>query len=341
MSQDVRQGSTGDYDTSPTVHPLFGSMVAKQLVQMWTLMDAEEWTVLEMGAGEGYLCHDILSYLREREPQNYNRCRYYIVEKNPCVWARVEARLGVFGDVVQRYPGLRELTDGSIVGCIISNELIDAFPVHRVVMTEEGLRELYVSWRDARCTEVLAPPSTPLLEEYFRRLGIVLVPGQQAEVHLEAVRWIGHVSRVLAHGFVITIDYGYEAHELYSPDRMSGTLRSFRGHTRVHDLYADPGRQDLTADVDFTALIQWGNACGLSCAGMVPQYRFLLAMGFTAELERHKGADVGEDCLVQRLAAKRLIVPQGLGTRWKALIQYKGVRDPLLDGLRTLTDGGV
>jgi len=316
-------------------------MVAKQLVQMWALVGAEECTILEVGAGEGFLCEDILSYLRGREPEAYDRCRYYIAEKNPWAWKRAETRLRPFGDMIRPCADPTELDDSSIVGCILSNELIDAFPVHRVVMTDIGLQEIYVHRREGRYIEVVAPPSTAALEDYFRRLGIVLVPGQQAEVNLEAVRWITHVSRVLARGFVITIDYGYEAHELYSHDRMNGTLRCYRNHIRMQDPYVSPGEQDMTSHVDFTTLIRSGEGCGLVFSGMVPQYRFLLAMGLAEELERREREKSGENALIGRLAAKHLVVPQGLGTRWKVLIQHKGLKDPLLDGMRTLTDGGA
>ena len=119
---------------------------------------------------------------------------------------------------------------------LIANELLDALPVHQVVMREDGLREVYVDVDDARRATTAAdrrvegPPSTPALAEYLDRLGVALEPGWRAEINLRAVDWIRDAARRLRRGFIILIDYGHEARELYSATHSTGTLTTFARH---------------------------------------------------------------------------------------------------------------
>jgi SAM-dependent MidA family methyltransferase len=332
------RGREGDYYTSPTVHPIFGALMGKQLAQMWRILGAGAFEVVEMGGGEGYLCIDILDYLQQEEPQFYDLLLYCMVEVSPVVIEKQRRLLAPHeAKVAWRQPD--EMVGQKIRGCFLSNELVDSFPVHRVVMEAGALQEVYVDLDKGGFKEVHKSPSTPELMEYFRCLGITLAEGQQAEVNLEAMRWLQKVAQGLERGFAITIDYGYPAAELYSPLRQAGTLLCYQGHRALTDPYSNLGLQDMTAHVDFTSLIMWGEGCGLQLTGLVPQYRFLFALGILEQAaELGKGKGEGE-ALNERLTIKNLILPGVMGETFKVLIQHKGIVKPQLEGLRRPLQG--
>jgi SAM-dependent MidA family methyltransferase len=223
------------------------------------------------------------------------------------------------------------------VGCILSNELFDAMPVHRVVASQGTLREIYVTWDGQYFREQCGVLSTPEIPRYFAEQGIRLQDAQQAEVNLAACRWIERAARTLERGFVMTIDYGHAATELYNEHHLRGTLLAYYRHRTSEDFYAAPGEQDLTAHVNFTALELWGARAGLALAGRVPQARFLLALGRTNEFADLYEPDQSEtDRVRARLKLKTLIFPEGMGETFQVLIQHKGVQYPVLTGLAPL-----
>jgi SAM-dependent MidA family methyltransferase len=334
------RGREGDYYTSPTVHPVFGVLLGKQLAQMWRLRGEGAFDIVEMGGGEGYLCLDILDYLQWHEPQFYDLLRYRMVEISPVYIEKQKGLLSAHRPKVT-WDSIADVDAMKTEGCFLSNELVDAFPVHRVVMESGELRELYVDLDKGAFQEVHGNPSTPELEAHFQRLGITLTEGQWAEVNLEAFRWLHEVSQGLKRGFVITIDYGYQAQELFSPHRRDGTFMCYRGHRALSDPYSHLGLQDMTSHVDFTSLIIWGEGCGLELTGIVPQYRFLLALGILEEAARQDEGKGSWEAMNDRLTLKNLIIPGGMGEAFKVLIQHKGIERPQLDGLRGTLDGGV
>ena len=333
-----RWGKRGDYFTAPTIHPLFGALLGKQIAQMWRIMGEGAFAIVEMGAGEGYLGRDILDYLEHEEPRFYDHLHYYIVERNPVISERQKRLLAPHQGKVLWYDS-GETAGLKVTGCFVSNELVDSFPVHRVVMQGDALQEVFVDLNDGAFTEVCGEPSTPELTAYFRRTGITLAEGQHAEVNLEALRWLHAVAQGLKQGFVITIDYGYQAQELYAPSRPAGTFMCYQGHRAFTDPYDKLGQQDMTSHVDFTALILHGEEEGLQCTGLIPQYRFLLALGILEEAARMgQGKDEGE-MLHELLTVKNLILQGAMGETFKCLIQHKGIRSPRLAGLRESRGG--
>ncbi|MGQ9571839.1 MAG: class I SAM-dependent methyltransferase [Dehalococcoidia bacterium] len=332
-----RMGRHGDYLTSPEVHPIFGSLVAKQLCQMWQAMgQPQPFAVVEMGAGSGLLARDILRWARRQAPEFFQALEYCLVEVNE--WL-VEDQRRLLCQVdeslakVSWLPSLDAIAAESVSGCFLSNELVDSFPVHRVTVRDGQLYEVYVEWQDGRFVESLGPPSTPLLQKYFRRMGLLPGEGCTAEVNLEALEWMRAVARALGRGFVLTFDYGYPAAELYAPWRKDGTLLCFYRHNPSTDPYARLGRQDMTSHVDFTSLVQAGREHGLEPLGLTSQSRFLMALGIAGGLE-HRGAGelTLEEHYARRRAVTELIDPAGLG-RIKVLVQAKGVGQPNLWGL--------
>jgi SAM-dependent MidA family methyltransferase len=199
-------------------------------------------------------------------------------------------------------------------------------------MAAGGLKEIYVTTIGDEFAEVLDIPSTPGLEEHLTWLGTELVEGQRAEISLEAARWLADVARAMVRGFIMTIDYGYPAAELYAPLRRNGTLLCYYRHRVEENPYIRVGKQDMTAHVDFTTLIRVGEELGITKVWFGEQYRFLMGAGMLDEMMTlETGAGTVEERLKNRLILKKLILPEGgMGDTFKVLIQAKGVENPRL-----------
>ncbi|GAW66882.1 protein of unknown function DUF185 [Geoanaerobacter pelophilus] len=327
-------GAEGDFYTSMNVHSAFGRLIAREICRFWEQLDSPaSFTIAEAGAGGGQLAQDILDGISEERPEFYRALTYRLIEKEPSLQQAQAARLSHHADRLA-WSSPDELAAGtlSFTGCIISNELFDAMPVHIVELTEAGLREVYVSANDKGFVERLLPPSTPELEKYLRKYDVALLPGQRAEINLAASGWIAQAAATLTRGFVLTIDYGYLAGELYAPQRKNGTLLCYYKHSTNENPYQLVGEQDITTHINFSQLIVDGEEVGLKKAWYGEQYRFLLSAGLMEELIRLEAqAKDEQESLKHRLALKKLMLPEGgMGDTFKVLIQSKGVDNPQL-----------
>ncbi len=332
-----RIGKGGDFFTSTSVHSAFGRLICRQLEQMWQLLGKGDFTIAEQGAGEGHLCLDILDAAAEEHPEFYRSLSYCLAEISPDNRQRQKNLLGAHLDRV-RWSTLAEL-DG-MEGCFLTNELVDAFPVHLVEMKDGQLQEVFVIDQDGSFGEELRALSTVKIQEHLEGLGVTLVEGARAEVNLEAPRWMTEVSSVLRRGFVITVDYGYPAAELYAPWRSSGTLMCYYRHTSGEDPYQMVGCQDITAHIDFTTLEQVGKKQGLEPLFFGEQYRFLMGLGFVEVLMEMEARTTDENqARALRLTLKNLIMPDGgMGETFKVLVQGKGVGPVQLLCQRSIRD---
>jgi SAM-dependent MidA family methyltransferase len=323
-------GRQGDYLTSPEVSPLFGAMIGRQLREMWRTMGApSSFSVLECGAGNGRLATDILEWARRAEPGFFGALSYILIEVSEQQVARQRARLAAAG-VDDRVSWLDEMPS-AVTGCILSNELLDAMPVHLVTVQDGALREVYITTGQGQFHEELADPE-PALASHFADLGILPAEGCRAEVNLASLDWMREAAVSLEHGFVLTLDYGYEAADLYAPWRTDGTLLAFYRHNPSSDLCARVGRQDLTAHVDFTSLRAAGESAGLTTIGNVTQAEFLTNLGIHEALA---APDLPlEEQMARRRAVSELTDPAGLG-RIKVLAQARGVEAAQLTELAT------
>ncbi|ALC16058.1 SAM-dependent methyltransferase, MidA family [Desulfuromonas soudanensis] len=337
MAPRTRIGKEGDFFTSSSVHSLFGRLLARQLRQMGEILGKDDFTIAEQGAGEGHLCLDILDALAEEDPEFYGRVRYLLVEISPDNRSRQRQRLDRH---LPRVDWCRLEDLQGMEGCVLSNELIDAFPVHLVEKRDGELLEVYVTESAGELTEELRPPATEALADHFHWLGVAPVEGNRAEVNLEARRWVAEVGRLLGRGFVLTVDYGYPAAELYAPFRRNGTLMCYHRHCSSDDPYRNPGAQDITAHVDFTALEREGEGVGLVPLYFGEQYRFLMGLGFVeALIELQARESDPKRAQALRLTLKNLIMPDGgMGETFKVLVQGKGVGRPDLLCARALRD---
>jgi SAM-dependent MidA family methyltransferase len=318
-------GKKGDYYTSSNVSSVFGEMIGKQIEEMWHFLGKGTFTVVEMGAGLGLLSGDVLAYL-ETNPELYGCLDYRIVEKSPALREEQEKRLGA---KAKWCGSIRELS--GIKGCIFSNELVDAFPVHRIVMEDE-LKEVFVDY-DGGFVEVMKPASGEL-RDYFKKQGVVLPEGYRTEVNLDAIRWINELASVLEKGYVITIDYGYPAPELYAGHRSNGTLMCYYRHTADDNPYLHIGEQDITSHVNFSALDIWGRKSGLELCGFTDQAHFLLGMGIEEYLAGIQKSEP-EKYMKKMLQVKSLFM--GMGETFKVLVQGKGVEGSALSCLKEIS----
>lgn len=339
-SERMNIGRDGDFYTSPCVHPLFGGLIAKQLSQMSEQWGGPFFDVVEQGGGRGFLCEDVLQWAKKNSSVFYQRLRYHLIETSPFLLKEQRERLGEHekeGKVFWMDPEAFEEGRALVEGCFLSNELVDAFPVHQVIFDRGNLKEIYVTQDHGQLKEQWGKLSDPRIVSYFQSMGITLQEGQRAEVNLKALDWMEKVARCLKKGFVLTIDYGYLAKELYGSHRREGTLLCYTQHQTSENPYERLGEQDITSHVNFTGLIQKGEEVGLRFTGLVPQYQFLIALGLLQEMES-LGREMSEmDALQLRLSLKHLIEPEmGMGEVFKVLIQHKGMDQPRLDGLRDL-----
>jgi SAM-dependent MidA family methyltransferase len=323
-----------DYYTSVDVHPIFARLLARQFAEMWEGLGCPaEFTLVEAGAGVGRFAADVLDFCEGKLPAFYDAMRYVAVERSASrrqqatIYSKRQAAAGHF-------TASAEVPAHLAAGCFFSNELVDALPVHRIVMDEGTLKEILVDFRDGHFIDVLSPLSTCAITEYFAAQGIALHEGQLAEAGLEACDWISEIGRRLERGYVLTIDYGHPAADLFDEHHMRGTLLAYQNHRTSEDFYASPGEQDLTAHANFTALESWGKRSGLETAGFTSQSAFLLALGQGNEfLDLYDEGQTEADRTKARLQLKTLIHPEGMGERFQVLVQQKSAKASQLTGL--------
>ena len=329
-------GKRGDYYTNSDVHSVFGELIARQLEQMWRLLGSNRFTVVEIGAGKGWLCHDILNHIKNEYPEFFEKIDYKIVEISRDLIERQSDTLKGFEEKVS-WESFSEdgFSFSPVEGCFLSNEFVDSLSVHQVIVEDNCLKEIYVTTTDGVLCEKIDELSNPELENYFKELNINLKDGQRAEVNLKALDWVKNISRCLNRGFVITIDYGHLAEEFYSEERCSGTLMCYFEHTTSENPYERVGNQDITSHVNFSSIIEAGIKSGLSTTGFVRQSNFLIALGILNKMNDAKGD------FSKLLTMKNLFMPGGMGDIFKVLIQHKGVNSPELIGLRSMSEPGL
>jgi SAM-dependent MidA family methyltransferase len=306
-------GVKGDYYTSPQLTPVFGMLIGKQLEAMWEATGKGKFTVVEYGAGNGQLCRDIMAYLQNNS-EFYDQLNYCIIEKQAAGDRELPEK-------VSWHHTLNDIPE--ITGCILSNELVDNFSVHQVVMEDE-LMEVFIGY-DGNFTEVLQPASQEL-KAYFEELNIMLPKGYRTEINLQATQWIAEVAKALQKGYVLTIDYGYTSSQLYSEQKHQGTIMCYNKHTTNESWYADIGRQDITTHINFSALCHWGFKNGLACVGLTNQADFLMRLGFKEQLRAMMMPNENIMEAVREEAFLTYTLLLDMGTKFKVLIQEKGMQ---------------
>ena len=327
------------FGTSSTSHPVFGALIARQLEQMWHLLgDPPVFHVIEVGSGDGILAQSIVDACRRMGPKFAQALYYVAVDYEPgwlqspdltFDWANKTgdgipsgSQDTILGIQRVKTAGLRAFRN--VVGCILCNELIDNFPVHRFAIQGGGVKEVFVTSAGGNLTEVLDEPSSPRIEQRLTGLGLSLTEGYRGEVNLAMEDWTGQISRALDRGFVLTIDYGQLATDLYSSQNAQGTLICFNRHVVSSDPYQHIGLQDITCQVDFTSLMRMGERHGLAPVGYALQSQFLTNLGFFSFLDalQTQGLSAARTEL-SRMAMMTLVDSNDYGD-FKVLVQAKG-----------------
>ena len=336
-----RSGRAGDFFTSVDLGPLFGTLLAAQLAEMWRLLRSTDGTarfdLVEAAAGNGRLARDVLDAAAADESEFYRAIDLHLVERSR---AARDAQAATLGPHAGKVASSGTDIPPAMQGAIFANELLDALPPHVLEMTGDGLREVYVDvdQQGADFVERLGPLSDARLGTHVDDRNITLEPGWRAEIVPSAADWVRQAVGRLERGFLLLIDYGHEARELYSATHAAGTLATYR-RQRVEDAgdgmpppwLAAPGECDITAHVDLTLVRDAAEEAGASTLGVLDQTYFLLGLGAAERV----GGDPGEDdvaALRRRLALKSLLVPGGLGSTHKVLIFGKQVGTPALAG---------
>jgi SAM-dependent MidA family methyltransferase len=316
----LRWGREGDYRTSPERSELFAATFARYFVKLFEELD--QLAIVECGAGEGSFAAGVLRTLRHQFPANFVNTQYIIYELSDDARRRAHERLHDFGDRVKFYSHWDEVDVRS--GIYFSNELLDAFPVHRVVKGDAGLSEFYVAL-DASDNFAWStgPLSTPRLAEFCETLE--LAEGQIIEINLGIDDWLAQVSNKLEKGFLITVDYGAEAHELYDARlRPNGTLRGFSRHGFVDDVLSQPGEFDLTTSVNWTQVKTVGEKLGLETIGFTSQDKFLMKAGLLEQLEYElSNANSEAEKASLTTGAREMILPGGMASSFQVLVQKR------------------
>jgi SAM-dependent MidA family methyltransferase len=327
------------FGTSPTSHPVFGALIARQLEQMWHLLgDPPVFHVIEVGSGDGALAQAIVHACWRMAPR-LAQVLYYVAADYEPRWLPSPAHIFAWDNGIGHgmLPSWRDAivgvqrvkTEGlrafrNVVGCILCNELIDNFPVHRFAIQGGRVREVFVTSRGGHLTEVLDEPSSPRIEERLTSLGLSLTEGYRGEVNLAMEDWTCQLARALDRGFILTIDYGQLATDLYSRQNDQGTLVCYHRHVVSRDPYQHIGQQDITCQVDFTSLMRLGDRHGLATVGYTLQSQFLTNLGFASCLEalQTQGLSTARTAL-SRMAMMALVEPEEYGD-FKVLAQAKG-----------------
>jgi SAM-dependent MidA family methyltransferase len=319
----MNPGRAGDYFTNVSVGPLFGELLGFRLARWLSTLPEGPLHLVEGGAHDGRLAADVLGFLAAHEPVLANRIEYWLLEPSAKRQARQAELLRGLAGRVRWARGWEELPRSR--GVVFGNELLDALPVHRLVWqkAEGAWSEAGVGCAGDEFVWTRLPGDAARLAPVLpAELVAVLPDGFAIEVGNAAVQWWRRAAAALDRGWLLTFDYGDAPGERLQPARIAGTLRAYRDHRASAEVLAEPGAQDLTAHVDFGAVMSAGEAAGLRTEGLWRQEQFL--GGIVREIEAGGGGF--PDWTPARLRQCRtLLHPAHLGSSFKVLLQSRGV----------------
>ncbi|WP_019533043.1 class I SAM-dependent methyltransferase [Paenibacillus ginsengihumi] len=320
-------GPQGDYYTSASIGTLMGETLAAYAasrIRLWP--DDGQVTIAEWGGGDGKLARSLLDELQSAYPSIYERLAYVSVEASPYHRLLQADRLKPHESIVR----IMDEAEWNAVPSwektfVLSNELLDAMPVHIVSLRQEGWRELHVAWDEQ--AEALAERWLPVtdrrLAAYIQGKRLPERQGQRFEVNLAAADWIGATLRRLRSGEIVTIDYGDTASELWAEHRMNGTLLCYRNHQASDTPLQAPGEQDMTAHVNFTDVLEAGEAAGACETVYMSQKQFLVENGLLHKLRQPVASDPFGPEARRNRSIRQLLLSDGMSELFKVVIQRK------------------
>ena len=350
-------GKAGDFYTSSDVHAVFGRLMARQFEEIWRALGSpQRIDLIELGPGRGLFAQDVLTWAEKKFPGFFAALRYVLVENSTALRTRIEATLRRYFNsgkaafcaladphserlwAAQRFCAAGDSSSGSGAFApevatdtiFFANEFFDALPVE--ILSAQG--SLRIDARNGQFIETWARPSKQE-SEFLDQYSVHPESGERFEVPLAAQNYMKCVAARIEHGFFISIDYGYIREEQLA-GRHRGTLKAIRRHSLCGNPYEAPGEQDITADVNFTALAAAAQSQGMLPHKLVTQSQFLLGIG-----EGNQFADAFEDCRLPperakvALQLKHLVTPAGMGESFHVLVASKRVsqKSATLSGL--------
>lgn len=334
-------GREGDFYTSPQVGPVFGWTMGRAIANQFLKEDyfcgilrskargTEPISIVEFGAGKGFLAWDVMEYFKYQHPEWLEQIQYVLVEQSAAFRRHQEKLFGQDPVIRQRIRWTVAEELPKFRGIVLANEFVDALPFHRIVLTREGFREIFVNFNESGFCEILGPLSTPRLEQlvedvvkdFEKQCGVPWPVGQPMEISVDALDWVASLTQWLERGQVILIDYGDAAGKLHSVPRFQGTVKAFFKH-QIHDrLFDHIGEQDLTSDVNFSLLVTAAKNHGFVGCQLTTQADFLQKNEILKVVEDrsqalHLDDETARDARRQIL---NLILPEMMGTRFKVL----------------------
>ena len=321
-SDRTRWGREGDYRTSPERSELFAATFAHYFAGLHDELNG--LTIVECGAGNGSFASGVLSTLRDQFPSIFAGTQYIVYDVSDDALGRIRKRLAEFDDRVQLFSDWNLIAASR--GIYFANELLDAFPVHRIVKNDGDVSELYVTVAaNNNFAWTTGPLSSPRLAEFLHAQAIELINGQIVEINLGIDDWLAQVATKLKRGFLITVDYGAEAVELYDARlHPEGTLRGFSRHDFVDNVLAEPGEYDLTSTVNWTQIKNVSADLGFQVVEFASQDNFLLQAGLLNHLEYRLGrAETEAEKTALTIGAREMILPGGMASSFQVLVQKR------------------
>ncbi len=321
-------GKEGDFYTSASIGSLMGEILGSYAAKQWRKEPCPPGCLglTEWGGGDGKLAAAILGELELCAPELYGHLTYTIIESSG-YHRRLQRETLQAHSLKLRFATEEEWFaetphPGEIV---LANELLDAFPVHRIRRSGSGLQENYVSWNDTEQSfqEEWFPVQGGPIVAYIERQDIQLADGQMAEINLAADEWMMRVGQRLADGQLIVIDYGDRAEELYGSHRMKGTLLCYRQHQAYDNPYVHQGGQDITSHVNFTACMSAGLKGGFEDARLQTQREFLVEQGILQRLQDHADPNPFSEAARKNRAIRQLLLSDQMSELFKVLVLMK------------------
>jgi len=330
-------GKAGDFYTSSDVHAVFGRLLARQFEEVWRALGSpEQIELVEFGPGRGLFAQDVLDWSEKKFPDFFGALSYVLVEGSPALRQRLNETLGRHIESGKAKIAALDLLDEVSASntIVFANEFFDALAVE--ILSAKG--SLRIDTRDGRFVETWAKPSPPELE-FLDLYSIHPEPHERIEAPLAAQHSMDQIAASIQRGFLIAIDYGYTREEQLA-GRHRGTLKALRQHSVSANPYEAPGEQDITADVNFTALAAAAEKHGMRTHKLITQSQFLMGIG-----EANQFADAFEECRLPQerakvaLQLKHLVTPAGMGESFNVLIASKGVQQERIESLSGLNFG--
>lgn len=334
-------GKSGDFYTSSDVHAVFGRLLARQFEEMWQVLDRPpRMEILELGPGRGLFARDVLDWSKKKFPDFFSSVVYTLQESSAALRARLRENLAdhiASGKAVIPEGGATFLRScGPEIPLIVfANEFFDAVPVE--ILSSKG--KLHLALENECLQETWLAPAPEELE-FLDRYGVHPEAGERMEVCLAGQGCVAQIAAAIGRGILLVIDYGYTRSEQLA-GRHRGTLMMYRRHFASTNPYSAPGKQDITAHVNFTALMAAAEHAGLIPQKLRSQSQFLMGIG-----EKNQFADAFEDCRLPQerakvaLQLKHLVTPVGMGESFQVLLASRGLDTGTVSALSGLNFGG-